>query len=125
MVAAIGSSANAGGTAGTSPVSGIEARIALYQKQLAECVNCESAKTPEGKVNIQAISDRISAARARIEEVETTKRGGAAGLNNNADEKAIDAGHTQSSPVSASDFQAEPAPKTGVSSLGNRVDTFA
>ena len=77
MVAAVGSasvsavSATSGGGFGTA---GLEAQIARYEKQLADCVNCSSAKTPEGKKAIAEISNKISSARARIDEVQSTKQ---------------------------------------------------
>jgi hypothetical protein len=41
-----------------------------YEKQLSECVNCASAKTPQGKADIQAISVRISQIKDRIAQTE-------------------------------------------------------
>ncbi len=74
MVAAIGASSAAyGGSVATTPTAGLEAQLARYQKELSDCVNCDSAKTPEGKEQIQTISNKISAVRARIDEIDTAK----------------------------------------------------
>jgi hypothetical protein len=71
MVAAIGSTTlpSSSSTGAWSPVAGLEAQIQRYQKQLSDCVNCDSAKTIEGKKNIQDISDKISTAKAKIEQI--------------------------------------------------------
>lgn len=55
--------------------AGIEAQIARYKKELSDCVNCESAKTTEGKAEIAAIASKISTAEARIEKINTGKQG--------------------------------------------------
>lgn len=75
MVAAIGSTTlpSPGSTGTGSPIAGLEAQIQRYQKQLSDCVNCDSAKTIEGKQNIQQISDKISTVKAKIEELNQTK----------------------------------------------------
>ena len=69
MVSAINASTfvlpvNAGVSTG-----GLEARLERYQKELADCVNCDSAKTLEGKQKIQDVSGKISEIKARIEEI--------------------------------------------------------
>lgn len=47
----------------------LEAQLARYQKQLSDCVNCDSSKTAEGKAQIEAISAKISALKERIDKV--------------------------------------------------------
>ncbi len=69
MVAAIGSAGLSSASFASSPTAGLEAQITRYQKQLADCVNCDSAKTAQGKENIQELSNKISAAKAKIEEI--------------------------------------------------------
>jgi hypothetical protein len=69
MVAAIGSSTFTSPSVAASPTAGLEAQIARYQKQLSDCVNCDSANTLQGKENIQQLSNKISAAKARIDEI--------------------------------------------------------
>jgi hypothetical protein len=44
----------------------LQAQLERFQKQLSDCVNCASAKTPQGKADIQAISARISQIEQRI-----------------------------------------------------------
>ena len=75
MVSAIGSSLTSGTpyTTGTSTAA-IEAKIARYQKELSDCVNCASAQTTEGKAKIEAITSKISTAEARIEQITTNKQ---------------------------------------------------
>ncbi|WP_198116532.1 FlxA-like family protein [Massilia rhizosphaerae] len=48
------------GYGGGPSATSLQAQLQRYEKQLSECVNCESAKTPQGKADIQAISARIS-----------------------------------------------------------------
>lgn len=74
MVAAVGSSTlQTGSTSGISPIASLEAQVTRYQKQLSDCVNCSSANTLEGKKNIQEISDKISIAKAKIEQINQTQ----------------------------------------------------
>jgi hypothetical protein len=73
MVAAIGSTALPSSSTSVSPTAGLEAQIIRYQKQLSDCVNCDSANTAQGKETIQEISNKISAAKAKIEEVNVSK----------------------------------------------------
>jgi len=108
MVAAIGSatvSATSGGGFGTA---GLEAQIARYEKQLSDCVNCSSAKTPEGKKAIAEISNKISATRARINEVQATKQA---------------ARPTAADTTSADLTPAAPQKRTD-STVGSRIDVF-
>ena len=51
----------------TSPAS-LQAQLQHYQQQLSDCVNCASAKTPQGKSDIQAISAKISDVQQRIKD---------------------------------------------------------
>jgi hypothetical protein len=80
----------------------LRAKLDRYEKQLADCVNCASAKTPEGKTNIAAIS-------AKIDEVKRTIAGTSDG---------------DGRPASGNDGQAVAAPSS-MSPLGNRIDTYA
>lgn len=74
MVFAVGASptfsipSNASSTSIAS-AAGIEAQIARDQKELANCINCESAETKQGQADIQALTNRISVARARLEQI--------------------------------------------------------
>jgi len=53
------------GSGGPSAAS-LQAQLQRYQQQLSDCVNCASAKTPQGKADIQAISARISEVKQSI-----------------------------------------------------------
>ena len=118
MVAAIGSatvfatvSATSGGRLGTAR---LEAQIAHYEKQLSDCVNCASAKTPEGKKAIAEISNKISATRARIDDRLATKQV--------AQPAAATAGTASKSAV-IPDTAA--LPKQTYSTVGSLVDVFS
>ena len=51
----------------------LDGEIGQCQRQLADLVTCPSSKTPQGKAAMQALSDRISAARAAIDNVPTNR----------------------------------------------------
>lgn len=51
---------------GTGSRVALRADLTRYEKQLSDCVNCSSAKTPEGKRNIQDLGTRISALKAQL-----------------------------------------------------------
>ena len=72
MITAIGS-ASPSSTPGGAPTAIIAAQIARYQKELSNCVNCDSANTREGRDTIQTISNKISVAKARLEELALNK----------------------------------------------------
>ena len=61
----------AGSAAHPSNVSRVSLRadLARYEKKLSDCVNCESAKTPEGKRNIQDLDAQIGALKAQLKVV--------------------------------------------------------
>ena len=81
---------------------GLRAKLDRYEKQLSDCVNCASAKTPEGKDDIAAIS-------AKIDEVKRTIAG-----TSNGEGRAASRNEDQSMAAAAS-----------MSPLGNRIDTYA
>ncbi|MFH1494900.1 MAG: hypothetical protein ABIG70_08905 [Pseudomonadota bacterium] len=60
---------------GIQSASGLEARLARYQRELSNCVKCNTANTREGRESIQALSDKISALKTRIEESANTNPG--------------------------------------------------
>lgn len=51
---------------GAPSATSLQAQLERFQQQLSDCVNCASAKTPQGKSDIQAISARISQIQQRI-----------------------------------------------------------
>ena len=46
---------------------GLEAELARLQGVLADCVNCASARTNEGKAKIQEVTNKINSLKARME----------------------------------------------------------
>jgi hypothetical protein len=65
---AIGSSTPAFTQSTVSRVA-LRADIARYEKQRSDCVNCVTAKTPEGKRNIEDLDTRITALKAQLKSV--------------------------------------------------------
>lgn len=55
------------GPAPGASTAGLDAQIIRYKKELADCVNCASASTAEGKAAIAAAANKVGAAEARIE----------------------------------------------------------
>lgn len=70
MVAATGALTSAATPAvqGAGGTGGLDAQLARYEKQLSECVNCASAKTPEGKQAIDDWYGKIHDIKAKLEE---------------------------------------------------------
>ena len=70
--AASGASTVAGRSASgnnQASISSLQAQLDQYQKQLADCVNCASAKTSAGKQEIASISAKISSVKQRIDNI--------------------------------------------------------
>ena len=67
---------------------GLDAQLGRLQKELAECINCASAKTTGGQAKIQAISDKISAIKSRINDAPSS-------IRNNETQQAIKAQDAQ------------------------------
>lgn len=61
MVPSISSSATTPAvTSGGPSAASLQAQLQRYQQQLSDCVNCASAKTPEGKKAIQELAAKVS-----------------------------------------------------------------
>ena len=73
MFVAISSSALSGAIGGHISIASLSVQVATYQKQLADCVNCESAKTLQGKENIQEISNKIRVTQESIKQIVAEK----------------------------------------------------
>jgi hypothetical protein len=120
MVSAINSSASPGPASAGLSVAGLQAQLDRYQKQLSDCVNCDSANTREGRETIQALSNKISQVKSRIEEISATKSNtppaapNPAGATANVDAHA--SGTTGNSAV---------ATAPGPAAAGSRLDVFA
>ena len=74
MVQPIGAAGSAA-YAGSAPAfASLQAQLQRYEQQLSECLNCASAKTPEGKADIDAISARIGQVKARMAQADDTQQ---------------------------------------------------
>lgn len=102
---------------GPSPVQGsgggLRAQLDSTENKLAACLHCATANTPEGKAQIQALSLRVQALKARIQEVETAKANRASPLI-----------EVSASPASNQDQGRAPAGliPSGLSPLGGSLD---
>lgn len=77
-IAALGSMPGGAASSGTTPVSpsSLEGVVSSCQKQLADLVTCPSSKTQQGKLAMQALSERITAARAALEKIQVDRKAG-------------------------------------------------
>lgn len=73
MLNAIGSSSYSDTPSAGASSAALEAQLAQCERQLADNVNCSSAKTAEGKNKIQTLTNRIGAIKARLEKTVTAK----------------------------------------------------
>lgn len=74
MVQPIGSFGSPKDSSFQSAPVGLDVQLAQLQGQLADCVNCDTARTPQGKAKIQELSIKIQSIRARLERVEQAKQ---------------------------------------------------
>lgn len=125
MVSAIASSpaSSATPTTGTS-TAGIEAQIVRYKKELSDCVNCPSSKPPEGKAAIQAITNKISTAQARIEKINADKPASQPAASSTTTANNTPANTYAVASTAVSKTSAESASASG-STTGSLVDVFA
>ncbi|HAT31472.1 MAG TPA: hypothetical protein DCW29_11655 [Janthinobacterium sp.] len=124
MVQAIGGAAGSDtkNKDGAAAAASLEAQLLRYQKQLSDCVNCDSSKTPEGKAQIQAIASKISEVKDRIDHSTDTKVDGRAGkLAGDASKDGSVDGAASTQPGAA------PAPKAvdASATVGSVVDVYA
>lgn len=109
------------------PTTGLEAQLARYQKELSNCVNCDTANTREGRETIQALSNKISQIKTRIEASTATKssiRPTAPNATTSAEaapSKKSPASEVQGSTVSATVI----SPSSETATAGRHVDVFA
>lgn len=83
-----------------SPAS-LQAQLQRYKQQLSDCVHCASAKTPQGKAAIDAITARINQVKLSIADSATDQ---------------------SARPIGASQTVAAAGATT---TLGSRIDVFA
>ncbi len=116
MTVAVASAGYTGSSASGSNLTaaGIQAQIAIYQRQLSDCVNCSSADTIEGKTQIQEISSKISTAKAQIQQI-----------SDQAPPKTSASNATTSANASVNAVANSPVTKALTIAPGNNVDVFA
>ncbi len=78
MVQAIGATATAAYGAVPASLTALQSQLQRHQRQLSDCVNCDSADTPRGKADIEAINARIGQVRERIVQAESAQSNGTA-----------------------------------------------
>ena len=74
MVQSIGAVSPAAYAGGAPAFASLQAQLQRYEQQLSECVNCASAKTPEGKADIDTISARIGQVKARMAQADDAQQ---------------------------------------------------
>lgn len=128
MVSAIGSppSPSTGSTTAASK-AGIEAQIARDKKELSNCVNCEPANTKQGQADIQALSNKIAVAEARLENTTTSKQD-----SQPTESSATTANNTPANSHAVASIaenitstESATTPKSSDSTTGRLVDVFA
>jgi len=130
MVSAIGSSpaSSAVSTVSTTVAStaAVEAKIARDKKELSNCVNCESAGTKQGQTDIQALSNKISIAEARLKEIKTPNPANQpAALSPAASDSATNPNAVASIAESKSGDESATTLNSPDSNTGRFVDVFA
>lgn len=123
MVAAIGAPTGFSAQLPGPSTGGMRAELARYEKALSECVNCASAKTPEGQQEIQRLSAEIARLKARIEDA--AKGAGAEGRRASVDPAKA---NTKSDGLPArADLNSSPqTPRSSDDvTIGGRIDILA
>ena len=98
----------------------LNAQLNRLKQQLADCVNCESAKTPEGKANIQKITLRVGETEARLNQFSQTDP-----RADNMHAKSTEAGPGGRTQPLSNIPGADMSPDTKASTIGALVDVFA
>ena len=106
MTAAAAIGTAVGRNPSTPAPAGLDAQKAQYQKQLADCVDCASSKTPQGQARIQQLSAKLGAVEARPQ-------------------AAADARAAASKAADVADPAAASIPKDAFSPLGQTLDAYA
>lgn len=113
--------------------AGLDADLAKWQGQLADWVNCVSAKTPEGKAKIDQISAKISSIKTRMKEAEKAREPDAASKSgpltptSPARLRAVAGADNAGAAVAAVGGEARTDPmgaRADVRTLGSMVDVF-
>lgn len=116
MVAPIGTSNTFSYTGSAKPSTGLEFELGKYQKELSDCVNCDSANTAEGRSNIQELHNKISSIKARMEKQALTEVNRESRLNQVASKELVE--NKQAGGLAS-------APKLATGTIGSLVDVRA
>jgi hypothetical protein len=124
MTLAIGSPTLSSAAGSGTSTAGLEAQLARCQKDLSEHVNCNSAKTPEGKAAIEALSNRINSVKTRIEEISNTQSSRHPATLNATD---ANTNSQAAAPIAKeiTGIDAASASKSSEAIAGSRLDVFA
>ena len=82
MIQAVGSTQSPAPLSSTGSAGALQAQLVQVENQLAACVDCQSASTPEGKAKIQTLSDRAAALRQRMQDIQNARQAQQAAKNN-------------------------------------------
>lgn len=123
MVAATGALASSAAPVpqGGGSTGGLDAQLARYQKQLSECINCASSKTPEGRREIDDLYGKIHDLQARIEEA---RGGGPVFRVSSTEQTAGLPGATASTQGSQPEQGASSRRATIYDTVGSVIDTY-
>ena len=116
MVSTISPSSFSGSFGSGPSIAGLQAQLDRCQQQLSDSINCDSAKTQEGKQNIQELSGRISEIKARIQEATLAQTD-----RQQATSRSIEANPG----IAAAATQQGTAFGFALTGLGTRLDVFA
>ncbi len=90
--------ASGSASSGTPAPAGLDAQKTQVEKQLADCVNCASSKTPQGQARISALSSRLVAVEARLQKADEARADASKAAPGDS-AAAPPAGHDPDSPV--------------------------
>lgn len=106
-----------------SVAAGIQAQIDQLEHQLSDCVNCASAKSPEGKAQIDDISSKLANARQRLDHLSTHRPDSTPATSSApGPDNGTNAVSSSSHPSVAATTEAQPV-RDRLSNVGTIVDT--
>jgi hypothetical protein len=98
----------------------LDAELAKYQSELADCVSCPSGKTSAGMANITQIASKLDAVKVRIRAAEQAK------TSEQVTSSKIDASREQQSRAAQNAVGSSPAPDSiSAGGRGSIVDLYA
>lgn len=125
MIGAISSPNSSLPTGTVKSATGLEAQLIRYQKELSDCVNCDTENTLAGRESIQSLSGKISAIKARIEEVNLSRSSAQAVPANSSPSTPVSENKAASPAGRHEQYGADTSYTTGINSVGSRLDIFA